>query len=145
MQSMPFSAEAARRPFATPAPVALGTAQIYRGSRNKASNCMQLHVVACSCILYPCRNRCYTLCGRARTSGINWRDWNMNESEIHHEIAPESKQNSLDQVLASQTFNRCAQLKRILRYVCSMDLEGRQEDITEYLIGVEALGRGSDF
>jgi hypothetical protein len=69
----------------------------------------------------------------------------MDESEVSHEIAPEAKQNALDQVLASQTFNRCVQLKRILRYVCSMDLEGRQEDITEYLIGVEALGRGSDF
>jgi hypothetical protein len=77
--------------------------------------------------------------GRHRSGG---RDRN---EDLNKEISPEGKQKALDQILGSQTFNRCFQLKKILRYVCSMDLEGRSEDVTESLIAVEALGRESDF
>jgi hypothetical protein len=58
---------------------------------------------------------------------------------------PDEKRRAVDQVLASQTFNRCEQLKSILSYVCTKDLEGRSEEITEYLLGVEALGRSDSF
>jgi hypothetical protein len=48
-------------------------------------------------------------------------------------------------VLESETFSRSEQLRSLLRYVCEMEIEGRAATITEYLIGVEALGRPSDF
>src|SRR5204863_3938512 len=37
------------------------------------------------------------------------------------------------------------QLRAFLRYVCSMEIEGRGEQITEYRIAVEALGRPQDY
>jgi hypothetical protein len=57
----------------------------------------------------------------------------------------EEKQQALQALLASRTFHRSEQLKRILVYLCAKELEGRSEEITEYLIGVEALGRSEDF
>jgi len=60
-------------------------------------------------------------------------------------ITPEEKQQVLHDLLASQTFNRCEQLKRILAYLCAKESDGRSTEITEYLIGVEALGRSQDF
>lgn len=60
-------------------------------------------------------------------------------------VTSDDKRRAVDQVLASQTFNRCEQLKKILSYVCMKDLEGRPEEITEYLLGVEALGRSASF
>lgn len=60
-------------------------------------------------------------------------------------VTSDDKRRVVDQVLSSQTFNRCEQLKKILSYVCRKDIEGRPEEITEYLLGVEALGRSPDF
>lgn len=60
-------------------------------------------------------------------------------------VTSDDKRRVVDQVLSSQTFNRCEQLKKILSYVCMKDLEGRPEEITEYLLGVEALGRSASF
>src|SRR5882762_2504071 len=55
------------------------------------------------------------------------------------------KQHALEQVLQSRTFVRSEQLRAFLRYVCSMEIEGRGEQITEYRIAVEALGRSQDY
>ena len=60
-------------------------------------------------------------------------------------VTLEAKHQVLRELLASQTFNRCDQLKRILAYVCAKEWDGRSEEITEYLIAVEALGRNADF
>ena len=40
---------------------------------------------------------------------------------------------------------RAPNLASFLRYVCEMQLSGRADGIKEYNIGVEALGRPSDF
>src|SRR5258706_2843693 len=55
------------------------------------------------------------------------------------------KQHALEQVLQSRTFVRSEQLRAFLRYVCSMEIEGRGDQITEYRIAVEALGRSQDY
>src|SRR5262245_61698352 len=55
------------------------------------------------------------------------------------------KQAALDAVLASQAFARTQQLKDFLRYVCHEEMAGRGDALTEYQIGIEALGRRKDF
>lgn len=58
-----------------------------------------------------------------------------------HTFSAEEKQQALEVVLKSRTFARADQLKKFLRYVCDMEEAGRAEEITEYLIGTDALGR----
>ena len=60
-------------------------------------------------------------------------------------ITLQEKQQALRQVLASQALNRSEQLKRILEYLCTQQLHGESGEVTEYLIGVKALGRSEDF
>src|SRR5689334_7210931 len=57
----------------------------------------------------------------------------------------EEKQHALKQALQSRTFARSDQLRAFLRYVCSMEMDGKGDQITEYRIAVEALGRRSDY
>src|SRR6202049_4308252 len=56
-------------------------------------------------------------------------------------LSDRDKQHALELVLQSRTFVRSEQP----RYVCSMEIEGRGEQITEYRIAVEALGRSQDY
>ncbi len=44
-------------------------------------------------------------------------------------------------VLASKTFARSSRLKKLLEYVCEAEIEGREDLLNEYVIGVEALGK----
>lgn len=60
-------------------------------------------------------------------------------------LTPEQKRLALDAVLQSHTFARADQLKSFLRYVCEMEFAGHGQELTEYLIGVEALGRPSNY
>src|SRR5262249_14230501 len=55
------------------------------------------------------------------------------------------KRAAVDQVLQSTTFLRAGQLRNFLRYICEMDLAGRAAELSEYLIGVEALGRPAGY
>src|SRR5580700_3106735 len=48
-------------------------------------------------------------------------------------------------LLASGIFNRAPNLVQILSYICSKHFEGAPEEIKEYNIAVEALGRPADF
>ena len=56
-------------------------------------------------------------------------------------IVTEERQAALEAVLSSETFSRSAQLRRFLRYVCESAIAGRSDEINEYAIGIEALGR----
>ena len=56
-------------------------------------------------------------------------------------FSPEEKRQALEEVLVSKAFARSDQLKRFLRYICDMELAGRGDEIQEYSIAVEALGR----
>src|SRR5688572_27261520 len=60
-------------------------------------------------------------------------------------VTQEQKHAALEAVLASQAFARAQQLKDFLRYVCQEESAGRGDALTEYQIGIEALGRRKDF
>jgi hypothetical protein len=62
-----------------------------------------------------------------------------------HTITAEQKQAALEAILQSHTFARADQLKSFLKYICEMELAGRGHELTEYLIGVEALGRPANY
>ncbi len=57
------------------------------------------------------------------------------------ELSSEEKRRALELVLQSRTFHRAEQLKAFLRYVCEAEMEGRADDLTEYVIGVTVMGR----
>ena len=55
------------------------------------------------------------------------------------------EQHELDTILASGILNRAPNLEHLLTYVCARYFEGAGEQIKEYNIAVEALGRPADF
>jgi hypothetical protein len=61
------------------------------------------------------------------------------------EASVNEKLSALEAVLASRSFARSDQLKRFLRYICELEIAGRGLEVTEYSIGVEALGRPENF
>lgn len=48
-------------------------------------------------------------------------------------------------ILASETFRRADQLKRLVSYLVEQDQLGRIHEVTEYELGTKALGRPEDF
>jgi len=60
-------------------------------------------------------------------------------------LSSEAKKAALEAVLASEAFARSEQLRSFLRFVCEMEMSGQAAEMTEYLIGVQALGRPPDF
>ena len=65
--------------------------------------------------------------------------------EAERTFSPGEKHQALTVVLQSQTFARADQLKKFLRYICEMEEAGRAGEISEYLIGIHALGRPADY
>lgn len=65
--------------------------------------------------------------------------------EVTTNLTAEQKQEALAQALHSETFARCHQSRSFLRYVCELEIGGQAERISEYAIGVEALGRPAKF
>src|SRR5438477_9169886 len=55
------------------------------------------------------------------------------------------QRHELDALLASGILNRAPNLAQVLTYVCTKYFEGAAEQIKEYNIAVEALGRPADF
>jgi hypothetical protein len=55
------------------------------------------------------------------------------------------QKHELQTVLASGIFNRAPNLEQLLKYICSKYFEGAAEEIKEYNIAVEALGRPAEF
>ena len=60
-------------------------------------------------------------------------------------LAQEEKKAALEAALASETFARSEQLRAFLAFVCEMEMSGRSAEVTEYLIGIKALGRSKDY
>ncbi|MBL8206450.1 MAG: hypothetical protein JNM09_19590 [Blastocatellia bacterium] len=71
----------------------------------------------------------------------------MRVTSLETSPSPTSEQKcaALEAVLHSQTFARADQLKCFLKYVCEMEMAGRGHELTEYLIGIEALGRPASY
>jgi hypothetical protein len=65
--------------------------------------------------------------------------------ETSQSLTSEQKCAALEAVLHSQTFARSDQLKSFLKYVCEMEMAGRGHELTEYLIGIEALRRPASY
>lgn len=57
----------------------------------------------------------------------------------------ELKKAAITAVFSSRTFAKCPNLARLFQYICQKYLEGSASDLKEYNIGVDALGRPSDF
>ena len=55
------------------------------------------------------------------------------------------ERHELERVLASGIFSRAPNLAQLLTYVCSKYFEGTAEQIKEYNIAVDALGRSPEF
>jgi hypothetical protein len=55
------------------------------------------------------------------------------------------KREALEAALRSQTFARSTQLRALLRYICEHEIAGHSEELNEYQIAVEVLGRRKDF
>lgn len=51
----------------------------------------------------------------------------------------------IDRILGSEHFARSAALSRFLRFVVQAALDGKSEELKEYRLGVDALGRNADF
>ena len=60
-------------------------------------------------------------------------------------LTREDKLQALELVLQSRTFVRCDQLKSVLRFVCEAEIQGESQELSEYVIGVEALGRSPGY
>lgn len=52
---------------------------------------------------------------------------------------------AVEAILSSRTFRRADQLRRLLAYLVEQEDAGRANELTEYEIGVKALGRSADF
>jgi hypothetical protein len=57
----------------------------------------------------------------------------------------EEQEQILGELLASSVFGRSEQLRQMLRYVVREEMEGRGEELSEYRIAVNALGRPAGF
>ncbi|HEY2013827.1 MAG TPA: hypothetical protein VGH38_10025 [Bryobacteraceae bacterium] len=60
-------------------------------------------------------------------------------------ISVEEKRRQLERVIHSQTLSTSPQLRRFLEYVANATIEGRQDDLKEYALGIKVFGRTSDF
>ncbi|HMC58732.1 MAG TPA: hypothetical protein VKJ01_06040, partial [Candidatus Solibacter sp.] len=64
---------------------------------------------------------------------------------MHAAVDFRREKHELDTILASGIFSRAPNLAQVLTYVCARYFEGAAEQIKEYNIAVEALGRPADF
>ena len=64
---------------------------------------------------------------------------------MHAAADSQQEKHELDAILASGIFSRAPNLAQLLTYVCTKYFEGAAEQIKEYNIAVEALGRPADF
>jgi hypothetical protein len=56
-------------------------------------------------------------------------------------VSDQEKRESLEAVLSSATFARSAQLRALLKYICEREMAGQAQELTEYQIAVDVLGR----
>src|ERR1035441_4154687 len=69
----------------------------------------------------------------------------LGEGMMHATVDFSQEKNELQSLLASGIFDRSPNLAQVLTYVCEKYFEGAAEQIKEYNIAVEALGRPAGF
>jgi len=57
----------------------------------------------------------------------------------------ERERHALESVLVSSAFDRSRSLSKLLNYICNKYFDGQADEIKEYSVAVEALGRPDDF
>jgi hypothetical protein len=57
----------------------------------------------------------------------------------------QQERTEVELVLQSGVFDKAPRLAKFLRYICEKHFDGHADQIKEYSIAIEALGRGSDF
>ena len=57
----------------------------------------------------------------------------------------ERERRALESVLLSSAFDRSRSLSKLLNYICNKYFDGQADEIKEYSVAVEALGRPDDF
>jgi hypothetical protein len=60
-------------------------------------------------------------------------------------VVEDEKRQALARVLDSRALGRSEQLRNLFRYVCEAEIEGRGQELTEYVLGVAVLGRPTDY
>lgn len=60
-------------------------------------------------------------------------------------VSDRSARLQLDRILASRAFRRAGRISRFLRYTVEQTLDGRGEELKEYLVAVEVFDRKPDF
>ncbi len=64
---------------------------------------------------------------------------------VTNEPSSEDRQNQVHRIVHSNTFRSAATLQSLLQFLTSKTISGEADSLKEYTIGVEALGRKSDF
>jgi len=64
---------------------------------------------------------------------------------IHQSVSRASASRCLSRILAAKRFQRTQSLRRMLEYLVRAVLEGRDDELKEYTLGVEVFDRGADF
>jgi TolB-like protein/Flp pilus assembly protein TadD len=69
----------------------------------------------------------------------------MSNTQHLESLSAERIREELEKILSSVTFHGSAAQAKLLRYLVEQSLEGNQESVKEYSIGVDALGRPDSF
>ncbi|HEX6974313.1 MAG TPA: hypothetical protein VF147_07930, partial [Vicinamibacterales bacterium] len=66
-------------------------------------------------------------------------------SQPAHKPADASAAQSLDRILESATFRQVDRLKRFLKFIVTEAIEGRGDQLKEYVIGVQVFDKEASF
>jgi hypothetical protein len=86
------------------------------------------------------------LCGALKiASNRSCRSANMNTAKALNGVSISEILDAVNKLCASEYFANAPQLQHFLKYVITQTLEGKADRLKAYSIGVEALGRSSEF
>jgi hypothetical protein len=60
-------------------------------------------------------------------------------------LSPEEKRKQVERILESPTFQNARTLQKFLRYISLKAIDGLEEEVKEYTVGVHVFHKGSDF
>ena len=93
-----------------------------------------------------CYRICYVTFGAVFLQRMGFsRCDSMSNTQHLESLSAERIREELEKILSSVTFHGSAAQAKLLRYLVEQSLEGNQESVKEYSIGVDALGRPDSF
>ena len=75
----------------------------------------------------------------------NWKRTRSQEAGLPESVCPEQVQQELARICAHPLFANAPMLQRFLRFAVDKTLAGSADEVKEYTIGSEVLGRGASF